>query len=97
MTTLLLVSTSLPPWAQTIHWHHVFASPVALPSANAGGVFFSLSALQSFRKPSVSFGNVSNPAALTALWRYTMQTPATPSGTPIHFLPSGLRYGSQTG
>src|SRR5581483_4897698 len=97
MTTLLFWSTSLPPNDHTSHWHHVFASPVALPSANPAGVFFSLSALQSLRKPSVSLGKVSKPAAFTALMRYTMHTPATPSGTPIHFLPSGLRYGSHTG
>src|SRR6476646_6806113 len=97
MTTLLLVSTSLPPNDQTSHWHHVLASPVALPSAKPTGVFFSFSALHSFRKPSVSLGNVSKPAAFTRLWRYTMHTPATPRGTPIHFLPSGRRYGSQTG
>src|SRR5689334_9164105 len=97
ITTLLFASTSLPPNDHTSHWHHVLASPVALPSAKPGGVFFSLSALQSFRKPSVSFGNVSKPAAFIALIRYVMHTPATPSGTPIHFFPSGLRYGSHTG
>src|SRR6476660_7321204 len=69
ITTLLFASTSLPPNDHTSHWHHVFASPVALPSANPTGVFFSLSALQSFRKPSVSLGKLSNPAALTWLWR----------------------------
>src|SRR6476469_7344353 len=97
MKTLLFVSTSFPPNAHTSHWHHVLPSPVALPSANPGGVPFSFIALQSFRNPSVSFGNASKPAALTALCRYTMHTPATPSGTPIHFFPSGLRYGSHTG
>src|SRR6266404_3771721 len=97
MVTLLSLSTSLPPNDQTSHWHHVLPSPVALPKAIPAGVPFSFSALHSLRKPSVSFGNESNPAALTALTRYVMQTPATPSGTPIHFLPSGLRYGSHTG
>src|SRR6185312_9395320 len=97
MTTLLFWSTSLPPCAHTIHWHQVLPSPVALPSAKPGGVPFSFNALQSFRNPSVSFGNVSKPAAFTWLCRYTMHTPATPSGTPIHFLPSGRRYGSHTG
>ncbi len=69
MTTLLLVSTSLPPNAQTSHWHHVLPSPVALPSANPGGVPFSFSALHSLRNPSVSFGKVSKPAAFMWLWR----------------------------
>src|SRR5438034_438190 len=38
MTTLLSLSTSLPPNAQTTHWHHVLPSPVALPSAIPAGV-----------------------------------------------------------
>src|SRR5205814_9215595 len=97
MTTLLFWSTSLPPNAHTSQLHHVLPSPVAFPSAIPAGVFFSLSALHSLRKPSVSFGKLSKPAALTALSRYTRHTPATPSGTPIHFLPSGLGYGSHTG
>src|SRR5215216_6038100 len=97
LTTVLFSSTSLPPNDHTSQLHHVLPSPVALPSANPGGVPFSFIALQSFRKPSVSLGSASKPAAFTALMRYTMQTPATPSGTPIHFLPSGLRYGSHTG
>src|SRR4029079_1097253 len=97
MTTLLLASTILPPCAQTTQLVHVFPSPVALPSAKPTGVFFSLSALQSFRKPSVSLGTASKPAAFSMLARYTSALPAHPSGTPIHFLPSGRRYCWHTG
>src|SRR4249920_2846099 len=61
ITTLLSLSTSLPPNAHTSHWHQVLPSPVALPSANPGGVPFSFSALHSLRKPSVSFGKLSKP------------------------------------
>src|SRR5439155_4944117 len=69
MTTLLSLSTSFPPNDQTSHWHQVLPSPVALPSAIPAGVPFSFSALHSLRKPSVSFGKLSNPAALRALSR----------------------------
>ena len=64
---------------------------MALPSAMPPGVPFSFSAFISFRKPSVSFGKVSKPAAFTMLSRYTIIEPAAPSGMPIHFLPSGRR------
>jgi hypothetical protein len=68
MTTLLFLSTSLPPCDQSSQWHHR-PSPVALPSAKPAGVPFSFMALSSFRKPSVSFGKLSKPAAFTWLWR----------------------------
>src|SRR4029453_15755615 len=97
MTTLLSLSTSLPPNAHMSHWHHVLPSPVALPSAMPAGVFFSLSALHSLRKPSVSLGKGSNPAAFPPLSQNTMAPPPPPRGSPIHFLPAGRRYGSQTG
>src|SRR6476469_1112849 len=97
MTTLLLWSTSLPPCDQTTQWHHVLPSPVALPSAKPPGVPFACSAFISFRKPSVSFGTASNPAAFSMLARYTIALPAQPSGTPIQRLPSGFRYCSHTG
>src|SRR5439155_7598297 len=69
ITTLLFWSTSLPPNDHTSHWHQVLPSPVALPSAKPGGVPFSFSALHNLRNPSVSFGKLAKPAALTALSR----------------------------
>ena len=69
MTTLLSLSTSLPPNAHSSQCVQVLPSPVALPSAKPGGVPFSFSALHSFRKPSVSFGNLSKPAAFMWLSR----------------------------
>ncbi len=61
------------------------------------GVPFSFSALNILGKPSVSFGKVSKPAAFTWLSRTTIIAPAQPSGTPIHFLPSGRRSASAAG
>src|SRR6185295_6440949 len=63
IATLLCSSTNLPPKAQSSQWHHPLASPVALPSANPGGVPLFFRFLHSFRNPSVSFGNSLNPAA----------------------------------
>ena len=68
MTTLFFASTSLPPCAQTSQSVQL-ESPVALPSAKPAGVPFAFSAWHSFRKPPMSFGNVSKPAALTWLSR----------------------------
>ena len=61
------------------------------------GMPFSLTALAIFRKSSVFFGNASKPADFSTLWRYTIIEPAAPSGTPIHFLPSGRRKAWQAG
>src|SRR6267143_7153014 len=69
MTTLLLLSTILPPNDQTSQWHQVLASPVACPSAKPPGVPLSFSAFIILRKLSVSFGKLVNPAALSALSR----------------------------
>src|SRR4051812_2537678 len=74
MTTLLLVSTSLPPCDQ-ISQLHQRPSPVALPSAKPPGVPLACRACSILRKPSVSFGKLSNPAALSMLWRYTIIEP----------------------
>ncbi len=68
ITTLLFWSTSLPPNAHTSQLHHR-PSPVALPSAMPPGVPLACSAFIIFRKPSVSFGKVSKPAAFTMLSR----------------------------
>src|SRR6202008_5182006 len=69
MITLLFLSTRMPPKAHTSQLHHR-PSPGALPSAMPGGVFLSFSALHMARKPAVSLGNASKPAAFTWLWRY---------------------------
>jgi hypothetical protein len=68
ITTLLSLSTSLPPKAQTSQLHHR-PSPVALPSAMPPGVPFSFTALSIFRKLSVSFGKLSNAADFSTLSR----------------------------
>src|SRR4051812_18824590 len=90
ITTLLLASTSLPPCDQISQLHHR-PSPVALPSAKPPGVPLACSAFIIARKPAVSFGKLSKPAALSMLVRYTIIEPAAPRPRPIHFLPSGLR------
>src|SRR6266480_3211728 len=87
MTTWFFSSPILPPNAHTSQWHQEFSSPVALPSANPGGVPFAFSALHSSRKPAVSFGNSLKPAACTWLMRCVKQAPAAPSGTAIHLPP----------
>src|SRR5439155_156953 len=79
--------TILPPNAHTSQWHQEFASPVALPSANPGGVPFAFGALHSSRKPAVSFGNSLKPAACTWLMRCVKQAPAAPRGTAMHLPP----------
>src|ERR1700712_958507 len=66
ITTLLLASTSLPPCDHTSQLHHR-PSPVALPSAKPPGVFFACSACSILRKPSVSLGKLSKPAAFSML------------------------------
>src|SRR5450759_3682133 len=86
ITTLLLASTSLPPCDQISQLVHS-PSPVALPSANPAGVPLACSALSMFKKPVVSFGKLSKPAAFRWLCRYTMYEPEAPSARPIHFLP----------
>src|SRR6185436_5243844 len=91
MTTLLSLSTILPPKAHISQCVQP-ESPVALPSAIPPGVPFACNALNIARKPAVSRGNLSTPAAFSMLSRYTIIAPAEPSGTPIHFLPSGFRY-----
>src|SRR5579862_17730 len=96
MTTLPCLSTILPPWDQTSQWHHVLASPVALPSANPTGVPFALSAWHILRNPALSFGKVSKPAAFIWLTRCTRQAPATPMGTATH-LPLSVQYSLPTG
>ncbi len=68
MTTLFLASTSLPPCAQTSQCVQL-ESPVALPSANPDGVPLAFSAWHSLRKPAMSRGTLSKPAALTWLSR----------------------------
>src|SRR4051812_24630443 len=70
MTTLLFSSTILPPWLQTTQWDQLFASPTALPWAKPAGCPFALRALQSSRKPLVSFGNSEKPASFTQLSRW---------------------------
>src|SRR5688572_1091666 len=97
MTTSFFSLTSLPPCDHTSQCVHVLPSPVALPSAKPPGVPLSLSAFIMRRKPSVSLGTASYPAAFSMLVRYTSALPAQPSGTPIHFLPSGRRYWWHTG
>src|SRR6185295_2059393 len=63
IATRLFSSTSLAPCDQSNQWHQMLASPVAWPSAIPGGVPFALSAWHNLRKPSVSRGMPSNPAA----------------------------------
>src|SRR4051812_33275772 len=92
IVTLPDLSTILPPKAHTSQWHHVLASPVAWPSAKPPGVPLACSAFIIFRKPSVSFGMLSKPAAFNWLSRYTIMLPAAPSGRPIQVLPLGRRY-----
>src|SRR4051812_34003622 len=96
ITTLLFWSTSLPPCDHISQLHHR-PSPVAFPSAKPPGVPLACNACSIFRKPSVSFGNVSKPAAFNMLWRYTIIEPAAPRPSPIHFLPSGFRYACTAG
>src|SRR5262245_26288066 len=91
IVTLPDLSTIFPPKAQTSQWHQVLASPVAWPSAKPPGVPLACSAFSIFRKPSVSFGTPSKPAAFSWLSRYTIMLPAAPSGMPIQFLPVGRR------
>src|SRR6266550_4436538 len=57
ITTLLSLSTSLPPCDHISQLHHR-PSPVAWPSAKPGGVPFACSAWHIFRKSSVFFGKV---------------------------------------
>src|SRR5687768_16913728 len=90
ITTLLVLSTSLPPCDQISQLHHR-PSPVALPSAMPPGVPLACSAFIIDRKPAVSFGKLSTPAALSMLWRYTSIAPAVPRPSPSHFLPSGRK------
>src|SRR5581483_1770015 len=73
IATRLFSSTSFAPCAQISQWHQMLASPVACPSAIPAGVPLAFSAWHSFRKPSVSFGMPSNPAALTWLLRETIE------------------------
>src|SRR4051812_24115831 len=87
ITTLLFASTSLPPCDHISQLHHR-PSPVALPSAKPPGVPLACSAFIIARKPAVSFGNASKPAALSMLVRYTIIEPAEPRPRPSHFLPS---------
>src|SRR5437763_8229987 len=68
-TVLSSASTVLPPWAHRHQCVQSFASPTAWPRAKPIGWFFSLSALASFRDPSVLSGNFSNPASFTQLIR----------------------------
>src|SRR5689334_6509165 len=84
IVTRFFSSTSLPPCDQITQWHQVFASPVAWPSAKPAGVFFDFRAWQSLRKPSVSFGTLSKPAAWMWLLRCTSAPPEAPIGSAIH-------------
>src|SRR5947209_7490362 len=87
IATLLFESTSLPPCDHISQLHHR-PSPVAWPSAKPGGVPLACSAWHIFRKPSVSFGNASKPAAFSMLWRYTIIEPAVPRPSAMYFRPS---------
>src|ERR1044071_9313100 len=62
MMTLSFLSTRLPPCDHSAQCSQVLASPDAWPSAKPDGVLFFFSALQSSRKPAVSFGNSLKPA-----------------------------------
>src|SRR5665213_4248864 len=77
IATLLCASTSLPPNAHTSHDVQL-ESPVALPSAKPIGVFFAFSACASLRKPGMSLGNCSMPAAFMYDLRITIALPAAP-------------------
>ena len=68
IVTLLFLSTIAPPKAQINHCVQP-ESPVALPNARPPGVPLSFMALNSFRKPSVSFGKALKPAAFMWLSR----------------------------
>ena len=68
ITTLLFSSTSLPPKAQISQLHQAVAGGVAERHAARRALLLQRLAA-AFRKPSVSFGKVSNPAAFTMLSR----------------------------
>src|ERR1700712_4595780 len=69
MTTLPLSSTILPPCDHISQCAQLLPSPTALPRAKPHGVFLAFSAWHSLRKPAVSLGIVSKPAAFTWLSR----------------------------
>ena len=59
-----------PPWLHSSQLRKLLPSPTALPSAKPRRLLpFALSAWQTSRKPSMSFGNLSKPAAFSMLTR----------------------------
>src|SRR5205809_7472262 len=95
MTTLPFSSTILPPCDHTSQCVHTLPSPVALPSANPGGMPLALYAWASLRNPARSLGNSLKPASFMAPMRCTTALPAHPMGTATH-LPFSTQYDLHT-
>src|SRR5258706_1400458 len=95
VTLLPFSSAIFPPCDTTSQWVHTLPSPVALPSANPGGMPLALYACASLRNPARSFGNSLKPASFIAPMRCTTELPAHPIGTAIH-LPFSVQYSLQT-
>ena len=64
MMILSFLSTSQALWPHRIQCSQALPSPEAWPSAKPAGVLFFFSALQSSRKPGMSFGISLKPALL---------------------------------
>src|ERR1035437_8569270 len=82
--TLPASSVTEAPCDHSCQWQNELPSLGALPNVKPAGVLLVFSAWQSLRKPSVSVGKRSNPAAFTSDMGWTGKTPITTGEIPIH-------------